>query len=573
MAKVLVQWKSTLHNRYSKFYLLGLGLFCLSMVIVKLDQSFTLRWVAFYVWVASITVFWYTFYAQKHDTFFKKPAPYSMTAWYILIIAVITRFLFLNRYPFFSIGDSLRDGGLDAMNIANGTQKNIFGYATYQSHGLIIPTISSIFFKIYGASDLTFKVPSAILGALDIVLLYHLVARSKDKVSALFAAIFLICMPLHLFYSRTELVIIFSSILMTVLLGLLYVFCQDRDILSLASISLLLGVCLNFHASIRTAVFMAIPILFILIISNKIYKTVPKYLIIMIIFIFIGFGPRLFMSSIDTIFHARTVSTLEKDSSDDASGKIGLSKLKNPINTYPRAFLGYFYENVNSHYDHKAPIMPFFFGMFFLVGLAFALIQGNTFWRICSIYALVIPFTNSALTDSVNADHRLSPLFPLSAALAGYGVSIIYHHLRNKAAFLKYVMLIILIAVSTVRVYDFFDKKYAVTSKENYRSYLSAYIVSTLKSEPERTHVCFSSSKKTIDFFRLIHMREYFRFMLPDLSIEYKVKDGDDTLYIINSCDVFTNVELVVYCQEYINYMCPENRQYIQFFLEKDSHE
>jgi hypothetical protein len=573
MAKVLVQWKSTLHNRYAKFYLLGLCFFCLSMVIVKLDQSFTWRWVAFYGWVASITVLWYTLYAHRHESFFKKPAAYSMTAWYILIIAVITRFLFLTRYPFFSIGDSLRDGGLDAMSIANGTQKNIFGYATYQSHGLIIPTISSIFFKLYGASDLTFKVPSAILGVLDIVLLYHLVAKSKDKVSALFAAIFLICMPLHLFYSRTELVIIFSSILMTVLLSLLYVFCRDTDVLSFAAISLLLGVCLNFHASIRTAVFMAIPILFIITISNKKYKIIPKYLAIMVLFMFIGFGPRLFMSSLNTIFHARTVNTLQNTSPDDASNTLDLSKLKNPINAYPRAFLGYFYENVNSHYDHKAPIMPFFFGMFFLVGLAFALIQGNTFWRICAIYALVIPFTNSALTESINADHRLSPLFPLSAALAGYGVSIIYGHLRNKAALVKYVMLIVLIAVSTVRIYDFFDKEYAVTTKETNRSYLAAYIVTTLKNEPERTHICFSSSKNTLDFFRLIHIREYFRFMLPNLSIEYKEKDGDDTLYIINSCDVFSNVELVVYCQEYISYMCPEDRQHIQFFLEKDRHE
>jgi 4-amino-4-deoxy-L-arabinose transferase-like glycosyltransferase len=543
------------------------------MVIVKLDQSFTLRWVAFYGWVASITVLWYTLYAHKHDTFFKKPAAYSMTAWYILIIAVITRFLFLSRYPFVSIGDSLRDGGLDAMDIANGTQKNIFAYGRYESHGLIIPTIASIFFKLYGASDLTFKVPSAILGVLDIVLLYQLVAKSRDKAAAFFASIFLICMPLHLFYSRTELVVICSSILMTVLLGLIYTFSRDMDIRSLAVVSLLLGVCLNFHASIRAVVFITIPILAVITIFNKKYKTIPKYIFIMIIFMLIGFGPRLFMSSINIIFHTRTVAALQKPSPESMPQKVDTSKLKNALNTYPKAFLGYFYENVNSHYDHKAPILPFFFGMFFLVGIAFALVQGNTFWRICAIYALIIPFTNSALTEAINADHRLAPLFPLSAALTGYGVSIIYGHLRNKAVLVKYVLLIVLLAVSTVRIYDFFDKEYAVTIKENNRSYLAAYIVTTLKNEPERTHVCFSSSKKTIDFFQLIHIREYFRFMLPNLSIEYKEKDGDDTLYIINSCDVFSNVELVVYCQEYINYMCPEDRRHIQFFLEKDRHE
>jgi hypothetical protein len=294
---------------------------------------------------------------------------------------------------------------------------------------------------------------------------------------------------------------------------------------------------------------------------------------ITILFVIIGFGPRLFMSSINIVFHTRAVTALQKPSPGEVPQKVDSSKLKNALNTYPKAFLGYFYENVNSHYEHKAPILPFFFGMFFLAGIAFALIQGNMFWRICAIYALVIPFTNSALTEAVNADHRLAPLFPLSAAIAGYGVSIVYGHLRNKAASLKYVMLIVLLVVSSVRVYDFFDKEYAVQSKENYRSYLAAYIVSTLKSDPERTHACFSSSKKTIDFFQLIHVREYFRFMLPNVSIEQKVKEGDDRLFIVNSCDVLSNVESVVYCQEYIRYMCPENRQEIQFFLEKDSHE
>jgi hypothetical protein len=345
------------------------------------------------------------------------------------------------------------------------------------------------------------------------------------------------------------------------------------DIRSFAAVSLLLGVCLNFHASIRAVVFITIPILGILTLLNKKYKALPKYMFIMVVCMLIGFGPRLFMSSINIVLHTRTVTALQKPSPQSMPQKVDLSKLKNALNTYPKAFLGYFYENVNSHYDHKAPIMPFFLGMFFLIGIAFALVQGNAFWRICAIYALIIPFTNSALTEAINADHRLAPLFPLSAALAGYGVSIVYGQLRGRAVLVKSALLIGLLAVSTVRIYDFFDKEYAGQSKENHRSYLAAYIVNTLKNDPERTHACFSSSKKTIDFFQLIHMREYFRFMLPNLSIEYNVKEGDDTLYILDSCDVFSNVELIVYCQEYIRYMCPEDRQQVQFFLEKDRDE
>lgn len=574
MSNIGLKWKSISLNRNLLLYSAGLGLFCISMLIVKIDKDFALRWPAFYLWLAALLALWEASSVHNYDVSIKRAQPYSMMAWYIVIIAVMTRFLFLSRYPFVSLGDSLRDGGLDAMKIVNGIQKNIFAYGRYESHGLIIPTVSSMFYKIYGNSDLTFKVPSAIIGIIDISLLYHLVLRSKDRIGAFFAAIFLIGMPLHLFYSRTEIVVIFSSILMTLLLISVYRYCTHKDLRSVISVGLLLGLCLNFHASIRAVVFITIPIMVVLIVSSRNYKNIIKSILIMLLFMLIGFGPRIFMSSINIVFHTRTITALKDTvTKENVPDKVNTSKLKDAINTYPRAFLGYFYENVNSHYTHKAPIMPFVFGIFLMIGLAFALLEGSAFWKICAVYALIIPFTNSAMTEAVNNDHRLAPLFPLSAAIAGYGVSTVAMRMKNRMAPAKYVLLAMLIIVSVVRVYDFFDKEYATPTKDNYRTTLMAHVVDTLKTEPSKEKICLMSSQSTIDFLRLAHNREYMNFMLPDTSIEYKVKDEDDILYVMDSCDGFTSVELIVRCEENIKYFCPLNKESIQFFIERTKRE
>ena len=88
---------------------------------------------------------------------------------------------------------------------------------TLASIGLIIPTVAAFFYRFFGSSVLTYRVPAALLAVLDVGLLYLLMRRAAGRTAGLFAGLVLLILPLHLFYARTELVVIFSSVLMTVL--------------------------------------------------------------------------------------------------------------------------------------------------------------------------------------------------------------------------------------------------------------------------------------------------------------------------------------------------------------------
>lgn len=129
----------------------------------------------------------------------------------ILFLAAFLRLWRLGLVPAGITGDEM--GYIyNAYSLAK-TGKNIFGepwpFLTwiYGEGFPFLPTttyLMALFFKIFGLSITTSRLPSALLGILDVFLLFNLVKLCfKDKRLALISALFLAISPWHLFLSRT----------------------------------------------------------------------------------------------------------------------------------------------------------------------------------------------------------------------------------------------------------------------------------------------------------------------------------------------------------------------------------
>src|SRR5579859_7598208 len=187
--------------------ILSFLLYVASMTIVKFDINFEYRWIAFWLHIASILLLLgiYILYTITKG-YVKKLLSEKELIPIIFIFMVIesVNFLLLQYYPYVSISDELRDGGVYAMKIASGALKNIFAWGVYDAHGLIIPTLTVPFYYLFGNSTLTYRVPAALLSSADVIFLYILIRLLLNRQTAVWVALILATLPFHMFFAHTQ---------------------------------------------------------------------------------------------------------------------------------------------------------------------------------------------------------------------------------------------------------------------------------------------------------------------------------------------------------------------------------
>jgi predicted membrane-bound mannosyltransferase len=575
------------------FLVVGIISYFASILIVNNDVVFQYKWFAFTLWIFSIFSLCIFFFQKSKD---KKSSLKSIikedlkALILILILTLISRFIFLNIYPFNSIGDELRDGGWDAMRIAKGEIGNIFAYGRYESHGLIVPTFNSFFYQIFGESSLAFRVPSAILGSLDIFILYFLVRKYIGKRTAFIASFIMICLPMHLYYSRTETVVIFSSILATSIFFLFLNFVRDINFKTIGFLGLLLGFALNFHGSIKPVIFLAF-VFTTLILFYKLFKKgkFQKFVIlfgVLVVSIFIGFGPRVLFTTPDILFQTQKVSVIKIEEVEKNKPNLSTwDKISASIDNYPKSFLVYFYEPVTSHFrSSEKAILSFLLGLFFLIGLAIAFFSQNKYMYFLLIFVFTLPFTNSAITDWVNADHRLAPLLSLAAIFAALGIDSVMRktselNIVGKRVIFYLTNLVIAICIISTGVSFFinepasygmfrFDKRFV------YQDFMLTQSINLIQHNPNLKNsklLCFTSSGENTDYLNLLHIKEELYFFLPNsmVSIQASPKiDDSHLLYISSSCDFDINAswQKMDYCDIYKRFICPPDKSRFSIF-------
>jgi hypothetical protein len=475
----------------------------------------------------------------------------------------------------------LRDGGLDALTIISGETKNIFAYGRYESHGLIIPTFSAIFHPFFGDSAMIFKVACAIVAVLDAILLYTLMKKFINTKSALIGSLILIFTPLHLYYGRTEIVVIFSSLLTTLLLLSLYRFLSNRNLSNIIILSLTIGFSLNFHASVKTVSYLTLLILALTVTyytlrDKRVLPIFGKGLLILM-FVIIGFGPRLKYTTPDILFHTRTITAIEQE--DTPGEESGLSKTYFTLaENYPKSLMIYFYEHTTSHFSSFAPIQPFSFSLFFVIGLIF-LIKNLDKKSIIAVYALVLPLTNSALTDAVNGDHRLAPLLPVSAIIISYG-TYMFIQMFNTGELRKYLLSLTAFCLVFVNLafnyYQFFfvmDVGAQAYNPKPEEEYLITYTNQVLQKEVLERDVCLHLSGELYEVFDIMHFKETFKFYNNDKDVKLYLDENvsSKTVYVTRECsNNISELEYTDYnyCENYTKYICPEDTDGLRIKIE-----
>ncbi len=430
----------------------------------RLDSGFDHRWPIFWLHVAAVALVVAVFVRDRWDgarlraaLTRRELAPLGV----VLALAAGASFALLLDYPFVALGDEVRDGGLNALQVLDGARKDIFGYGELGSHGLIIPTISAAFYFLFGSSPLTYRVPAALVAVADALVLYAVARLAVGRVAALWAALILIVLPLHLAFGRTELVVSFTSVWTSLILLLLFVFMRRPDPLAHVLLGTLLGFAAGFHAALRPVLGLACLVVLFTDVEQlragaarataaiqpvgasgaKLPGPAPGAaapaagprgrlgggararvllsLLLFAAFILVGFGPRALYTTRDNLFGTdKIVSSQPFEQPSQAERALNLQE------RYLRSLLVWFKEPAIGHYPDYQPLLPAVLAVFFALGIAYNLaVLREPVLDVAMLLAVIVPFTNSAATDILNMGHRLAPLLPVGALLAGVGVA------------------------------------------------------------------------------------------------------------------------------------------------------
>jgi len=579
------------NNKLPLLFVISLLFYSLTMLITKIDTNFSLRWLTFFLWIFSILIIPGYFGIQKFSrslSLKKLLTKNNLPLLTIIVFALTTRFLFLKSYPFVAIFDEVRDGGLNAWEILNGSIKNIHGYGRYDAHGLIIPTLTRYFYLIFKSSVFAYRFPAALVGFLDILVLFSLSKKMFNSRVAFLVGLTIICSPIHLFYSRTEIVIIFSSLFASLILYCLYFFLEKQKPAGAVFLGLTLGFSFGLHAGVKAFAFWTLIFLSFFTVYQLIKKGGKKItlnFILLVVFLFIGFGPRIFFTSPSTFFHTSCIPLVQPAKNEVATPKTTLLNFKKSkgalVQNYLNSMAVYFKKPIGYHsgsYPNRKPVLtpPLF--LIFVIGLLQILIfSKKIFPKMLILYALLIPLTNSALTGSLNASHRLITLLPICALIIGSGVNSTIQTVGVSSPNYKKLLFALITLISCyicVSAYEFFNKESA-SKLQSFQEYLSMYAIYSIEKIPSQQQVCFLVSPQNYNPFELLHFQEQRQFFLPQIKsikIGQSEKISENQVFISKDCllPATENFLKYQYCQRLEKFVCPlDYHQKIEVFIEK----
>lgn len=499
------------------------------------------------------------------------------------ITVLFLNFIFIKQYPFVAIGDEVRDGGLNSRQIADGTIKNIHTYGTYESHGLIIPTLVAPWVFVFSGSVLTYRIPAAIVSSLGVFFVYLLALKLGKSRYAFIASLLMATLPLQLFYARTEIVIAFSGFFTSLILLLLYLLVEHNRPERYIFLGTALGFAAGFHASVRTVVIAALIVTLVTVFARLLKRTGRKTAfwggLSVLVFFFVGFGPRVLYTTPAAFFHARSVSILKEPGAEWGDTKWSAANFAANFNTFREKYAislkGYWAAPVNGefHFQDPRPILSlpvFIFGIIGVVALCLESISSGSlkksfrqkklvFLLIVVSWAFLFPATNSAITDCVNCDNRLVPLLPISALLGGYGglKLCFWGGEITKKKSIEAVILASFVIFFIYQGWKFFNLEMASKGKTD-QEYLLMHTVYLIKDKVDNQQVCMAMSASNIDFFNLMHVREHLEYFLPGINIRKEIETTAEDNEIYLSADCKTNQKSL-----YLTQLCPTNKHFI----------
>lgn len=524
-----------------------------ALIITWFDHTYTFRWITFTLYCISISIPIILFISSHQKTIINHTRQLfqnrldAISIIFLLLLTLTIHLIFLKSYPFTPMIDELRDGGLSATQILNGQMPNIF--IPYGSHGLLIAAFTSLFYPIAENTVFTYRLPAALIAISSSIAFYTLLFTTLGKRHAFWGTLILITLPLHLYFGRTEIVIALNSFFTILLLTGLIAYQKSKIVPNTLFLATTIGITLHLHSSLLPVAFLTTLILITETGKNLINslkqkkKTSTKHsaknflsplskqlllITLIIVFILIGIGPKLLYIQAPSDITDRIIF-LKGDShfvelnykKPESLAEYAESLKKR----YSTSFLAWIYEPVTHHYPAKSPLLPPLLSIFFALGIAsIILIPSSRFAKILILFALVLPLTNSALTEALNNDHRLAPLLPIGAAITSIGIVHILPKIKNRS-WQEFASLLIIYYLLIFQVLPFFVKEPANQRQklENYLTMHTIYAIQENATIKEPNHLCITGSPEFTNEQQLLHTREYYDYFLPNHTFSYQI--------------------------------------------------
>lgn len=509
----------------------------------------------------------------------------------VLVTALLTRSFLLGLYPYITVGDELRDAGLNSLNMRIHPPVDIFAFGSYDGYGNFIPFISYIFSFVFSNTRYSYIIPSAIVGVLSIIITYCIGRKIGGRIVGFTAAIFLIGSLHHLHYSRTELLVIMDSLLSPLIIISAYAATRSKK--GFLLFGLIAGLTLHFYAGVRGIVLGASIFVFIYALSaiiktaysETLKKTLHKilyYLIALIIFC-VGFA-----AGVGPTYNIIAEKGLMTDTGNrqiifknpEFAMKSVPKKITFASKLYERSFLVYFANPLGSHFpDHQIALLAFPVNWLFIIGIASILLQHKKNSRLVYIVllcVLIVPLTNQVVINDMGADHRLMSVLPLLNILAAVGLVGFTETRFNSISTLiigAVTGLFIVTQVSTYFINRPSDMMYDLSGTKEY--VLQTMIDYAKKSPTDRVYYIVNESPHNYNFMHYVEKIDY--LMYPKQmklmkkteldNLELLIKDQQKPISIlyadsIPKLDSYKGETVTINCfQNGIlpNYQCPLN--------------
>ncbi|MDE2590417.1 MAG: hypothetical protein KGL95_12230, partial [Patescibacteria group bacterium] len=259
------------------------------------------------------------------------------------------------------------------------------------------------------------------------------------------------------------------------------------------------------------------------------------------VFCVVGFGPRLLFSNTTNFFHT---SRFALEQHVETNVPLTPHDTQLIANHYVQSLLVWFSEPTTSVFFHYAhPLLPPLLAVLFAIGIGYALVAlYRPFFYVLLFLGVSIPFFSSAITNTVNQDHRIITLLPIGSIFAGIGIAFVVKQLRFR--YVQYCFMLIICLYLFIQTVSFFllrpaDKMYTISD------YLSMHIVNLIKSQNKVTGmpstICLNVSSDNSLLYHLPHYREQYQYFLSSyiINIQSKPEIPDNEAYVFfGACPV-----------------------------------
>lgn len=574
------------HLNFRHFILLNLSLTTILSVALFLSQNLNFQLVCLFLWFFQVLacvlyVQWRGLRESGEHFVCAQSKREKVEIFFLLLASGLISFLFLTDYPFHTIGDGLRDLGLLYQKLERGELK-LFGYGYAGNPALVVIPLLSPFYKIFGATALSMRFPGALISILDVFIFYLALRKAGLRNYAFVGALLLACDRFHLYFARTEQLVLISSLFASLAL---YGFAQLANKLTLprvAFLSLLMGFSTAFMASVIVIYVFSMVFLFVIIGSETLVKKrqVKKffaYVAVTLSCFAVGVGPRAAVSNFDFM-----TAQLKKQQKQSGEPPVW-ARTQVYLERYVQSVDAFFYQKRGKGYKHFRDYDPFLDKMAFFLFVAgliycFVRMRRNSFFKVLLAFLFLIIFFNSAFTNGIAFDNRVLTIIPFFIFVMTAGVQSLSNLFIQHRERVVMVGNILVFFYASYRGIQFFAEQRASLSQfgaakfatgkpgdsDAYLPFLLGNVMRVMQSEfRDQSHICVTANDSILKYFRLRHNRENFSYYGNQKTVQYVKNDALDdlTVHMSTGCPVATTSleKTLTFCEEKKLFVCPEN--------------